>query len=175
MPVSFDVKVDLAQLGAAENLLQHLADVKPRDILQVAVPLVESQTRRRIETEKTAPDGTPWPDWSPAYAAERPSGASLLESSGALLDSISSSIEGDVGIVGSNKVYARIQNDGGKTRPHKIKPRNKKALAFGGRGPFGAVNHPGSNIPARQFLGASDANKEELGAEVLEFYRSKAG
>jgi len=35
--------------------------------------------------------------------------------------------------VGTNEPYARIHQLGGKTRPHVIKPRNKRALAFGGR------------------------------------------
>jgi len=38
------------------------------------------------------------------------------------------------------------------TGPHEIRPRQKKALRFNGR--FAArVNHPGSGIPARPYLG----------------------
>lgn len=51
-------------------------------------------------------------------------------------------------------VYAAIHQLGGKTRPHVILPRNKRALAFGGV-VVKRVNHPGSNIPARPFLPAA--------------------
>ncbi len=59
------------------------------------------------------------------------------------------------GYLASNLVYARIHELGGTTRPHVIRPRRAKALAFqmGGRQVFArAVNHPGSRIPARPYL-----------------------
>ncbi|MDR0402031.1 MAG: phage virion morphogenesis protein, partial [Treponema sp.] len=55
-------------------------------------------------------------------------------------------------IVGSNMVYSRIHQEGGKTGAHIIKPRHKKALAFKGI-VRRLVKHPGSDIPARPFLG----------------------
>lgn len=54
--------------------------------------------------------------------------------------------------------YARIQEFGGKTRPHVIVPRNAAVLAFEwpkkGAGVFffAKVDHPGSDIPARPYL-----------------------
>lgn len=52
--------------------------------------------------------------------------------------------------------YASIHQFGGRTAPHTIVPRGKKALAFTSA-KFGnvvvrSVNHPGSNIPARPFF-----------------------
>jgi phage gpG-like protein len=55
-------------------------------------------------------------------------------------------------IIGSNLVYAGIHQEGGKTKAHDIKPRNKKALKFLGIYRK-LVHHPGSDIPARPFLG----------------------
>lgn len=55
-------------------------------------------------------------------------------------------------IIGSNLVYARIHQEGGKTSPHVIKPRNAKALSFLGIYRK-LVRHPGSDIPARPYLG----------------------
>jgi phage gpG-like protein len=55
-------------------------------------------------------------------------------------------------IFGSNMVYARIHQEGGKTKAHEIAPSQAKALYFNGR--FAArVNHPGSLIPARPYMG----------------------
>lgn len=51
----------------------------------------------------------------------------------------------------TNVKYAAIHQFGGKTKPHRIVAKKAKALSvypfF-----FKAVNHPGSNIPARPFL-----------------------
>jgi phage virion morphogenesis protein len=55
-------------------------------------------------------------------------------------------------IIGSNLVYAGIHQEGGQTKAHDIKPRNRKALKFLGIYRK-LVHHPGSKIPARPFLG----------------------
>ena len=55
-------------------------------------------------------------------------------------------------IFGSNMEYARIHQEGGKTKPHDIEPHSAKALYFNGT--FAKrVRHPGSDIPARPYLG----------------------
>ena len=59
---------------------------------------------------------------------------------------------------GSEVPYASIHNRGGKTKAHEIRARRGKALKFAGRGGDvyrRKVNHPGSNIPKRQFIGHS--------------------
>jgi phage gpG-like protein len=55
-------------------------------------------------------------------------------------------------VIGSNLVYSKIHQEGGKTGAHIIKPRHKKALAFKGI-VRRLIQHPGSDIPARPFLG----------------------
>ena len=55
--------------------------------------------------------------------------------------------------VGSDRHYAAIHQLGGKTAPHKIVPKNKKALFWpGAKHPVKSVNHPGSKIPARPYF-----------------------
>jgi phage gpG-like protein len=59
------------------------------------------------------------------------------------------------GEVFTNLEYARINEYGGVTKPHVIRPRNGKALRFmmGGKAVFAKeVNHPGSKMPERSFL-----------------------
>lgn len=89
------------------------------------------------------------------------SGAKLLQDSGQLASSIQEHSSNDTAAVGTNKVYAAIHQFGGKTKPHIIKPRNKKALAFGGR-VVKSVNHPGSNIPARPFLSITPGGEQKI-------------
>ncbi|HXG47690.1 MAG TPA: phage virion morphogenesis protein, partial [Methylomirabilota bacterium] len=71
--------------------------------------------------EKTAPDGTAWPAWSPRYANTRHSGHSLLRAEGGLLDSIQFLVSDDAVEVGSNLVYAATHQFGDAKR--KIPPR----------------------------------------------------
>ena len=61
------------------------------------------------------------------------------------------SISNTQAVIGSDRKYAAIHQLGGKTAAHKIRPKRKKALAFGG-GVYKSVNHPGSKIPARPFF-----------------------
>jgi phage gpG-like protein len=75
---------------------------------------------------------------------------------------------------GSSSVpYARIHEFGGKTRPHRIEPKNGNALRwFAGRGnPVFArfVNHPGSKIPARPYM--RPAVNEQVRSIAADFRR----
>ena len=65
---------------------------------------------------------------------------------------------------GQSKNYAAIHQFGGKTSAHKIVPKKKKALAFGGI-VRKSVNHPGSTIPARPFLPIDESGNLQNGAE----------
>ncbi len=115
----------------------------PNDLLAVVGAVVESQTRRRILEEKAAPDGSIWDDWSDKYAATRHSGHSFLEGDGDLVDSLGWNISDNKVSVGSNLVYAAIQQFGG--------------------------DEVGINIPARAFLGLSADNEKEL-IDVVEAF-----
>lgn len=92
--------------------------------------------------------------------------------SGALLNSIGASkkvtVESDGSVTGQigpqGIAYAAIHEFGGTTRPHRIEPRNARVLAFnmGGKPAFARfVNHPGSKIPARPYLGPALAAKQD--------------
>ena len=92
------------------------------------------------------------------------SGQVLLTGTGALKSSIAAQVESDgagvtarVGSFGDVK-YAAIQEYGGRTAPHEIVAQKARALAFvaGGAARFArAVAHPGSDLPARAYLGSS--------------------
>lgn len=88
--------------------------------------------------------------WAPRKS---PSDKPLLVKRGTLRSTISFNAfpDGSV-VIGSNLVYAGIHQEGGTTKAHEIRPRNEKALRFNGI--FRKlVKHPGSDIPARPFLG----------------------
>lgn len=83
-----------------------------------------------------------------------------------LADSIFAKVLSRSAVVRSNKRYASIQEFGGHTGAHEIKPRKKKALAFGG-GVYRKVSHPGGTIRARHYMwGALDAKTHEVEDEI---------
>jgi phage virion morphogenesis protein len=98
----------------------------------------------------------------------------ILTETGRLRASIQADSGPDFARVGTNEPYAAIHQLGGKTKPHVIKPRNKKALAFGGR-VVKSVNHPGSDIPARPFLNLTEPDKAMMLESVSSYLRRLAG
>ena len=124
------------------RLLRTARNLDDRDSLMASLAAEgEGQTRRRIDEEKTAPDGTPWAPWSPKYAKTRGPENSLLVSEGNLLASIESFANGDSAGWGSNLIYARTHQQGDMKR----------------------------NIPARPYLGLSDRDVEDLMAIIGQF------
>ena len=75
----------------------------------------------------------------------------ILIGRGHLMKSVTQKSSATQAIVGSNLPYARIHQEGGQTKPHIIRAKNKKALAFGGI-LRKLVHHPGSKIDARPYL-----------------------
>ena len=133
----------VSNISDMQDLAKRLAALESLDreaLLEGLGAETENQTRRRIGEEKTAPDGTPWPEWSPRYAKTRNAGQSLLEGEGALMDSLQSVVTGDEVETGSNLIYAAIHNLGGTEEM----PPGPRA------------------VPARQYLGFSDENQDEL-------------
>ena len=97
---------------------------------------LESQTRRRIEDERTDPEGNPWKEWSPRYALTRHANHNLLQNEGKLVDSFNALAEDHQVQVGTILPYGAIHQFGGE-----------------------AV---GMNIPARPYLGVSAENADDL-------------
>lgn len=87
----------------------------------------------------------------PTWAGLKAGGASHLYKSSNLRRSVLPTHGRDFAMIGTNVPYAAIHQFGGKTKPHVIRPKNGKALAFNGL-VFKKVNHPGSDIPARPYL-----------------------
>lgn len=101
-------------------------------------------------------------------------GGKILQRSGQLAGSITPFHSPEEAGIGTNKPYAAIHQFGGQTRPHVIKARNKKALAFGGI-LVRQVNHPGSRIPARPYIpilpdGSLEPEAEEAIMDVVQTY-----
>ncbi|WP_051554370.1 phage virion morphogenesis protein [Desulfobulbus elongatus] len=119
------------------------------------------------------PEGHPWQPLQPAtLAAKAARGMSpkILRARGYLADSIHPQADEQGVRIGTARIYAAIQQLGGKTRAHVIRARTKKALAWPGAAhPVRQVNHPGSKIPPRRFLGVSLQDRDAI-LEIVEDY-----
>lgn len=138
---SLELNHDLSGLGRLQGRIKRLTDLDKHSLLETVGAVVESQTKRRLQTEKESPDGQPWTDWSPRYAKTRHGGHSLLMNEGNLDDSIQFLVTADSVEIGSNLVYAAPQQFGLEER----------------------------HIPERPFLGLSADNSAEMVAEVDSF------
>lgn len=137
----------------SEPLARRLEELRERigaglpDLLHALGGVVASQVHGRIRQEKTAPDGTPWPLWSPRYQATRHGGHGLLMGEGDLDESIQHFLTGpDTVVIGSPLVYAATHQFGDE-----------------GRG-----------IPARPFLGYSARDERDLNEVIDEWLRERA-
>ena len=109
------------------------------------------------------------PAWAPSHRA-REEGGQTLSLSGVLRRSFTVEAGNGWAAVGTNVAYAAIHQFGGKTGPHVIRPKKKKALKTP-YGLFRKVNHPGSKIPARPYLRVQDEDWEEIKAAINDFLR----
>jgi phage virion morphogenesis protein len=120
-------------------------------------------------------EGRPkWKDLHPGTKAGRAKTGNwpgkILQRSGGLAASIQQRFDSNTAVVGSNKVYAAIQQFGGKTAAHVIRPRTARALSFGGI-VVRSVNHPGSNIPARPFLRLTPRDLRDIVESAARFHQ----
>lgn len=154
MSSALEISVESPALAGLEARIRRLAagmaDTGP--LLEALGAEVESQARRRIDEGGPDPDGARWQPWSDAYAATRSGGQRMLAAEGDLLDSIQSLVSGDIAEVGSNLVYAAIQQFGG--------------TADMAAGP--------AAIPARAWLGISADDARDLDALLDDHFSSLA-
>ena len=130
------IKLTSQGLDAAIAKMQALAGFELAELVDDAGAVLESSTKRRINDEKSSPDGDAWAEWSGEYAETRHSGHSLLVGENDLLESVQNYSAGSDVIVGSNLVYAARRHFGGEE------------LGF--------------NDPARPFLGVSGRDASDI-------------
>lgn len=138
-----------AVMKALRGAAAAMADSRPlmRSVAGIMLRAVEDNFEQ---------EGRPkWRDLTPATKLSRAKEGKwpgkILQRSGRLAASIVRASTANQAVVGTNVIYAAIHNFGGRTKPHVIRAKNKRALAFGGI-VVRQVNHPGSDIPARPYL-----------------------
>lgn len=142
--MSMSLWTDLRDIERLQSRIERLGKFNRTDLLNAIGAEVESQTRRRLSTEKTSPDGEAWQELTDDYAAKKSavSSGGLLEFKADLIESTQYLLMSDAVIVGSNKPYARRHNLGDE------------------------------HMPQRQFLGLSNDNINDLSNLLDDFLDS---
>ncbi|WP_279480263.1 phage virion morphogenesis protein [Aureimonas sp. SK2] len=159
MDAGVSITIDTAEVDRLLVRLGPVLDFDGAELMDIVGAVGESQTRRRITDEKTAPDGTPW-------KANR-AGTPILQQTGRnLLDSVAYRASADEAEWGASWEYAHVHQEGAT-----IEPTTAKALRF--TGPGGETFFAQKvTVPARPFVGLSADNLAELGDVVTDFLRS---
>lgn len=144
-----------AALDRLSELEQKLGNITPA--LQDIGEYLQIAHEQRF-VDQVSPDGTPWAPLSPSYQRTKAKNKNrILYLDGRLAKNFRYQISDNELHFGTNVPYAAHHHFG--TRPYTIKPKSKKALAFGGV-VVKKVNHPG--LRARPFFGTSSADTEEI-------------
>lgn len=161
--IGIRIEVDDAAVTATlRRAVARISDLRP--VMAAIGSRVEASTILRFEQER-GPDGA---EWKRSHRAREEAGQTLTDTArlrGSITHVLRGSGSGVEALVGTNVVYAAVHQFGDKTRARVIRPRARKALKFtaGGKTVFAKhVNHPGSTIPARPFLGLSGGDRREI-------------
>lgn len=178
--------IDSDLVDALKGLAKATGDLKPA--LRGVGEYLRESTQNRILAGGPAPDGTPWVGLSPATLLTK-KGPGVLRESGQLMDTITWQLQGDTGVaVGSSKVYAAIQQLGGKAKhqartqenAHRDDGRFMSQRAAKRRKTVYQISlsHIGAHtttIPARPYLGISEHDRAVLLEKLQAYYRAAAG
>jgi phage virion morphogenesis protein len=161
-----NIKVDDAPVRTA---LDRLGDGRLVEAsLKVIGQAMLNSTRARFAAQ-VDPSGKPWAALNPGYAAGKNGNLILQEAgmAGGLLGSITAQIGGGTLRIGTNKIYGAIHQFGGI-----IVPRQYPALVFKINGRLHWARQV--TIPARPFLGLSDADRAEIPLLIEDVIRAFA-
>lgn len=109
--------IETRGVPAVERMLRRLSFLELDEALDAMGTIVENQVRRRISKQEGAPDGSSWEPLSDSYEKwkQQRSSGGILELYGDLRDSLTHNVLSDGVEIGSNLVYAGVQQE---TRPY---------------------------------------------------------
>jgi len=156
MSKAVQVQIDHAGFNKTLSRLAQATE-RPEPVLRGIGEYMRNSTSERFSTQ-TDPQGQPWRPLSETYRQSKSSNPDKILTLNGYLRKIVYQVEGDTVLVGSPMEYAAMHQFGGT-----IRPKTARALAFGGRVVASVT------IPARPFLGVSDADATEIEAIVSDY------
>lgn len=162
------IKIQIDDNGILIALRQAQARVgNMRPLMAGMATLMLEAVEENFDKETDPETGARWKALAESTLRQRREsgrGGKILQVSGQLAGSIQPDYGNTFALVGTNKVYAAAHQLG--SSPYTIKPRTKKALAFGGV-VVKSVNHPG--LPARKFLGLTKQHAQAIKDSVEKY------
>lgn len=146
--IGVSITLDGASFGAAMARMRSLVSFDPAPLMEEIAALGESQTRRRISEDKTAPDGTPW-------APNRNGTPILAETGQHLLASLAWYASAEEAVWGASWEFAHVHQEG-----MVIAAKNAPYLTFFSGGSWHKAKSV--TIPARPFVGLSEGDRAEI-------------
>ena len=154
------IVVTIEGLDFARAKLSTLSRLEFHELMDGLARMGQQQTQRRIEEEKTSPEGVPW--------KANIAGTPILFQAGALYRSVDHAASATQAMWGvpaepvGGRPYARIHQFGGV-----ITPKAARSLVFtlGGR----TVRAKKVTMPARPYLGVSAQNGRDLEQAAARF------
>ena len=132
------IEIEIRGLDRAISIFERAFSDKQKLLMMRALAIrVERQTKKRINTEKTNPDGSAWAALAASTIAAKGHGDILINTRN-LVSSIQHFESSSSAEIGSSVFYGKFQQEGA------YNVRSKK------------------NLPIRAFMGVSDANAQEL-------------
>lgn len=150
MAVSIRIDSNLPQVQRLFQAIRQMG-ANPQPLLQDIAFLGENSTRERFRSQ-TGPDGA---RWKPSLRAQLAGGKTLTKD-GHLGDSLGSRADDKEAVWGVNRIYAAIHQFGGT-----IRAKGARGLRFAIPG-LGWRTVRQVSIPARPFLGLSDADRQDI-------------
>jgi phage gpG-like protein len=149
-----------------------LSYMATHSLLDTLGETIEGQLKRRLSSQEGPPEGGDWVEYSDSYATWKAkkgkADAGFLQLEGHLVDSFHHVVTGDTLEVGSNVAYAARQHYGGKSMaPDWMGHRGRSGARSGG------VHEV--NVPARPYMGLSDANETEIEEAIEDWLREEMG
>lgn len=116
------IRIETRGMERIQKMLDSLGKIEQQDLFEIIGTTVESQVRGRITEEGPAPDGQPWPPWSPRYKKTRHSNHRMLLGDGDLIDSLHHIIGAGEVEIGSNLIYFATHQFGDDDRNIPARP-----------------------------------------------------
>lgn len=143
--MGFEIKIESQDVqNALNDLLQRTGNLEPA--MRGIAAIMESATEGAFNAEADPVTGQKWQPLSeettiPFRESKGKWPGQILQVSGGLVASIESAYGSNFAMIGTNKVYAAIQHEGGRTSP--------SSMIFD------------EEIPARPFLGLSEQDRQD--------------
>lgn len=165
-----------ARIVGAGQVKANIAAIAGKADVRPILPTVRTLGVRGIQRNflrQSSPEGVPW------KVTRR--GGTILRDTSRLYNSFSGTVLPPARVEWHTDVeYAAAQHFGAKTKPHRIEPRDPDGvlawITADGQQRFAKfVNHPGSTIDARPFMGLSQLDRQIIEQTVTRFLRGRLG